>query len=92
VDERVEAFLRDVLSLDGTQSEVREGARINLAMYEKLFRDAETEGQSKDKAAQKGRELLRARVVAEMQMKEGLPIADHLRVVLSAIDRARQGH
>jgi hypothetical protein len=86
MDERVEAFLRGVLKLDGPPSEVREAVRIDLAEYEKLFRDDETEGHSKDKAAQKGRELLRARVVAEMQMREGIPIADHLKLVLSVID------
>jgi hypothetical protein len=86
VDERVETFLRDVLALGGPPSEVREAVRIRLAEYEKLFRDDETEGPSKDKAAQKGRELLRARVVAEMRMREGIPIADYLKLVLSIID------
>jgi hypothetical protein len=37
----VEAFLRAVLKLDGPPSEVREAVRIDLAEYEKLFRDDE---------------------------------------------------
>ena len=57
-----------------------------LPNYEELFRHDETEEHLKDKAAQKGLELLRARVVAEMQMREDIPIADHLKIVLSAID------
>jgi len=62
--------------------------RVLLPNYEELFRRDETE-KLKDKAAQKGRELLRARVVAEMQMREGIPIADHLRLVLNVIDARR---
>jgi hypothetical protein len=87
MDERVEAFLRDVLKISGTRNEVVEGVRMLLPSYEELFRHDETEKHLKDKAAQKGLELLRARVVAEMQMREGIPIADHLKIVLSAMDR-----
>jgi hypothetical protein len=86
VDERVEAFLRDALKISGGPNEVVERVRMLLPNYEELFRHGETEKQLRDKAAEKGRELLRARVVAEMRMREGLPIADHLKLALSAID------
>jgi hypothetical protein len=86
MDERVEAFLRDVLKISGTRNEVVEGVWMRLPNYEELFRHDETEKHLKDKAAQKGLELLRARVVTEMQLREGLPIVDQLKIVLSAID------
>jgi hypothetical protein len=86
MDERVEAFLRDVLKISGTPNEVVDKVLMLLPNYEELFRHNETEKHLKNKAAQKGRELLRARIVAEMQMREGIPIAEHLKLVLSAID------
>jgi hypothetical protein len=86
MDERVEAFVRDALKINGTRNEIVEGVRMRLPNYEELFRHDETEKHLKDKAAQKGLELLRARVVTEMQLREGLPIADQLKIVLSAID------
>ena len=88
MDERVEAFVRDALKISGTRNEIVEGVRMLLPNYEELFRHDETEKHLKDKAAQKGLELLRARVVTEMQLREGLPIADQLKIVLSAIDRS----
>ena len=88
MDERVEAFVRDALKISGTRNEIVEGVRMLLPNYEELFRHDKTEKHLKDKAAQKGLELLRARVVAEMQLREGLPIADQLKIVLSAIDRS----
>ena len=41
MDERIEAFLRDVLALEGEHSNlVREGVRVLLANYERHFRNA----------------------------------------------------
>ena len=52
MDDRVEAFLRDVLALEGQNSiDVRRGVRHHLAGCEKLFRDAEPDEQTKEKAA-----------------------------------------
>ena len=85
MDERVEAFLRDVLKISGTRNVV-EGVRMRLPNYDELFRHDETEKHLKDKAAQNGRALLRARVVAEIRLREGLRVADQLRLVLSVID------
>jgi hypothetical protein len=86
MDERVEAFVREVLKISGTRNEVIEGVRMRLPNYEELFRHDETEKHLKDKAAQNGRALLRARVVAEIRLREGLRVADQLRLVLSVID------
>ena len=48
MDDRVEAFLRDVLALEGQNSiDVRRGVRHRLAGCEKLFRDAEPDEKMK---------------------------------------------
>ena len=86
MDERVEAFVREVLKISGTRNEVIEGVRMRLPNYEELVRHDETEKHLKDKAAQNGRALLRARVVTEIRLRECLPVADQLRLVLSVID------
>src|SRR5215471_9181269 len=67
MDDRVEAFLRDVLALEGENSiDVRRGVRHRLAACEKLFRDAEPDEQMKEKAAHSCRALCRARVLEEI--------------------------
>ncbi len=89
MDERIEAFLRDVLTLEGDISHLtREGVRRHLAIYEKQFRDAEPNKRMKDKAAQVCRRLCRARVVEEMRRHKGTSTASHLNLVVSAIDAA----
>jgi len=53
MDERIEAFLRDVLALEGEiWNLLREGVRRHLAICEEQFRDAETNKRMKDRAAQ----------------------------------------
>jgi hypothetical protein len=58
MDYRIEAFLMDVLLLEGENANVvREGVRRRLTECEKQFRDAEPGKRMKDKAAQSCRAL-----------------------------------
>jgi hypothetical protein len=51
-----------------------------------MFRAREVEDYKKDAAAQKCRDWCRQRVLEELDQREGAPTADHLRIVLTAID------
>jgi hypothetical protein len=87
MDERIQAFLKDVLALEGDDpSVIREGVRAYLAAYEKLFRDAETKRRMKDQAAHAAHVLCRARVVEEKQRRKGTSTTEHLKLVLIVID------
>jgi hypothetical protein len=87
MDGRIQAFLGDVLALEGKHSNlVREGVRNSLAKYERLFRNAEANENMKDKAAEACDRLCRARVVDEMQQRRGTLTAVHLKIVLSVIE------
>jgi len=58
MDERIEAFLKDVLALEGEISNLlREDARRQLVICEEQFRDAETNKRMKDRAGQACRTL-----------------------------------
>ena len=90
MDERVEAFLADVLALEGEEaSAMREGVRGTLADYEQLFRAQEVNKRMKEKAAQACHALCRARVVEEIRLQKGTPTEQHLKLVLSVIDGPR---
>jgi hypothetical protein len=87
MDERIEAFLRDVLSLEGENSNVvREGVRRHLAEYEKQFRNAETDERMKDRAVEACQTLCRSRLLEEIPRHKGTPTADHLKLVLSVVE------
>jgi CRISPR/Cas system-associated exonuclease Cas4 (RecB family) len=74
MDDRIEAFLRDVLALEGENSNrIREGVRVHLARYEKEFPDIK-------------RASYRERVVEEIARQKETPTERHLRIVLEAID------
>jgi anti-sigma factor RsiW len=89
MDERIEAFLKDVLALEGEiWNLLRQGVSRHLAICEKQFRDAETNKRMKDRAAQACRTLCRARVAEEIRRRKGTSTAEHLKVVLSIIDTA----
>src|ERR1700751_1052828 len=67
MDERIEAFLKDVPALEGEISNLlRQGVRRYLAICEKQFHDAETNKRMKDRAAQACRTLCRMRVAEEI--------------------------
>jgi hypothetical protein len=83
-----DSFLTDVLALAGEDPEAaREGVRVALADCEAIFRVRENNKRMKDQAARVCRALCRTRVVAEMHQRRGTQLADHLKLVLSIIDR-----
>jgi hypothetical protein len=88
MDQRIEAFLGDVLALAGEDLDaVREGVRVALASCEALFRVREPKKRMRDNAVLVCRALCRSRVVAEIHQRRGTRIAEHLKLVLSIIDR-----
>ena len=90
MDERIEAFLADVLALEGEDaSAIRDGVRVALADYEQVFRAQEVNKRMKERAAQACHTLCRARVVEEMRLRKGTTTAQHLQLVLSVIDHVR---
>ena len=90
MDERVEAFLADVLSLEGEEANaVREAVRIALTDYEQVFRAQEVNKRMKERAAHACRALCRVRVVEEMRLRKGTTTAEHLKLVLDVIDGPR---
>jgi len=85
-DERIEAFLQEVLSNEGVNSNrIREDTRIYLAEYERMFREAELDEPEKTRA-ERCRALCRARVVEEMSRCKGTSTEAHLKIVLEVID------
>jgi hypothetical protein len=90
MDYRIEAFLMDVLLLEGENSKVvRDSVRLRLAECEKVFRDAESDKRMKDKAAQSCRALCRTRLIEEIHRRRGTRAAEHLMLVLDAIEQDR---
>jgi hypothetical protein len=90
MDERIEAFLADILALEGDDvNAIREGVRGALADYEQLFRAQEVNRRMKEKAAQACHALCRARVFEEIRQHKGTATAEHLKLVLSIIDGPR---
>jgi hypothetical protein len=88
MDERIEAFMRDVLGLEGeTSNEVREGVRRYMAKYEKTVRNAETDVPRKVRAAQQFRKLCRDRVLREIQRCSVPSTVEHLQIVLGVINQ-----
>ena len=61
--------------------------RVALADCEALFRVREPNKRMRDKAAHACRALCRARVAEELLRRRGTRIAEHLTLVLKAIDR-----
>ena len=84
MDERIEAFMKDVLGLEGTNA-VREGVRRYMAEYEKQVRNAETDTRKKVPAAQRFRKLCRDRVLKEIQLRTAPSTVEHLQIVLGVI-------
>jgi hypothetical protein len=87
MDERVEAFLADVLALEGEDADaIRKEVRVALADSEQLFRTQEVNKRMREKAAHACQVLCRARVVEEIRLRRGTPTAEHLKLVLSIIN------
>ena len=88
MDQRIETSLADVLVLAGEEPDVvRDEVRVALGDYEAIFRAQETNKRMRDNAALVCRALCRARVAEELQRRRGTRIAEHLKMVLSIIDR-----
>ena len=87
MDERIEGFLLDVLADEGKHvNVVRANTRCYLALYVEMFRARELDDYRKDVAAQRCRDWCRQRVLEELDQREGAPTANHLRIVLNAIE------
>jgi hypothetical protein len=85
--ERIEAFLLEVLEDEGKDSNVvRANTRCYVALYIEMFRAREAEDHKKDDAAQRCHDWCRQRVLEELDQREGTSTADHLRIVLNAIE------
>jgi len=90
MDQRIESFLGDVLALAGEEPDaVREGVRVALAKCEAIFRLQEPKKRMRDQAAHACR-ACRARVAEELQRRRGTRIGEHLKLVLSIIDRQQE--
>jgi hypothetical protein len=90
MDERIEAFLADILALEGEDTNaIRQGARGALADCEQIFRAQEVNKRMREKAAHACHALCRARVAEEMRLRKGTPTEEHLKLVLSVIDGPR---
>jgi predicted phage tail protein len=88
MDDRIEAFMKDVLGLEGENSNVvREGVRRYMAEYEKQVRVAETEARTMVPAAQRFRKLCRERVIAEIQQRTAISTIGHFQTVLGVIEQ-----
>ena len=86
--QRIESFLGDVLALAGEDPDaVRDGVRVALAKCEAIFRLQKPKKRMRDQAAHACRALCRARVAEELQRRRGTRIGEHLKLVLSIIDR-----
>ena len=87
---RVEAFLADILALEGENPDaIREGVHVALADCADIFKAQEMNRRMKDKAVRASHVLCRARVVEEIQRRKGTATGEHLKYVLSVIDRPR---
>jgi hypothetical protein len=90
MDERIEAFLADILALEGEDANaIRQGVRGALADCEQIFRAQEVNKRMREKAAHACHALCRARVVEEIRLRKGMPTAEYLKIVLSVIDGPR---
>jgi hypothetical protein len=88
MDQRIEAFLADVLALAGEEPDaVRDGVRAALADCGAIFRAQEVNKRMKEKAAHACHALCRARVVEEMHQRKGTQLGEHLKLVLTILDR-----
>ena len=91
MDQRIESFLADVLALAGEEPDVvRDEVRVALGDYAAIFWAQEPNKLMKDKAARACRVLCRDRVAEELERRRGTPIAEHLKLVLTIIDRQQE--
>jgi hypothetical protein len=71
-DARIEAFLDDVLALEGESlGAMREGVQVAVVDCEQIFKAQEVNRRMKDKAAHACHALCRARIVEEINAGKG---------------------
>jgi hypothetical protein len=89
-DARIEAFLTDVLALEGESLGVmRDGVHVALVGCEQIFKAQEVDRRMKDKAARACHALCRGRIVEEIQRRKGTATAEHLKSALTVINGPR---
>ena len=89
--QRIEAFLADVLALAGENPDAGPaGGAGSPSPSARRSPAARAEEAHEGQAAHACRALCRARVVAEMHQRRGTRIAEHLKLVLSMLDRQVQ--
>jgi hypothetical protein len=87
MDERIDAFLKDVQELEGISlTAIRGGVRSYLAVYENLVRDTQPDPNNREAAARAWDKLCREQVVEEVTKHAGTPAGEHWKLVLSVID------
>jgi hypothetical protein len=84
VNQRIEAFLADVLALAGENPGRSAGGCGSPSPSARRFRLQEPKNRMRDQAARACRALCRARVAEELQRRRGTRIAEHLKLVLSS--------
>ena len=88
MDQRIESFLADVLALAGENpARSARGCGSLSPDCEEIFRAQEKNKRMKEKAAHACRALCRAHVAEELQRRRGTRIGEHLKLVLSVLDR-----
>jgi len=88
MDEVIEAYLADVLALEGEKPEaINAGVRVALGDAEKIFRSREDNRRMKDRAVRACHALCRSRLVEEMRRRKGTSTADHLKLVLGILNK-----
>jgi hypothetical protein len=88
-DARIEAFLADVLALEGEDRDAIREADVALADCEQIFKAQEVNRRMKDKAAHACHALCRARIIEEIRRRKGTATAEYLKSALSVIDGPR---
>jgi hypothetical protein len=89
MDERIEAFIKDVLELEGVPAiAILDGVRSLLRVYENLVRDTEPDVSNREAAAREWLRRCRERVAEEVAKHAGTPAGEHWKVVLSVIASA----
>jgi hypothetical protein len=89
MDERINAFLKDVQELDGVSlTAIQDGVRSYLAVYENLVRDTEPDPNDREAAARAWGKLCREHVAEEVAKHAGTPAGKHWKLVLSVVENA----
>ena len=90
MDERIDAFLKDVQELEGVSlTTTRDGVRSYLTVYENLVRDTEPDPNTREAAARAWERLCREQVAEKVAKHAGTPAGEHWKLVLSVIDSAK---